>query len=68
MSTAYKPASDLYQGTELQRTPGIPDGRMRAFDLPSRRGRWLHYPNGRRVLFPVPAAPADVFQPLRKAA
>lgn len=67
MTTFFKPSADLYQGTELQRTPGIPDGRMRAFDLPSRRGRWLHYPNGRRVLFPIPAAPADVF-PSRKAA
>jgi hypothetical protein len=48
----FKPPHGNYQGTELQRTPGIPDGRMRAFDLPSRMGNRLHYPDGRVHPFP----------------
>lgn len=36
-----------YAGTELQRNPGIGPERYAAFDLPSRMGNRLHYPDGR---------------------
>lgn len=48
----YKPPSDCYDGKELQRTPGIPDSRFRAFELPSRAHGLLNYPDGRRIEFP----------------
>jgi hypothetical protein len=38
---------EIYTGTELDRNPGIPAARYKAFDLPSRIGNRLHYPNGR---------------------
>lgn len=44
-----KQPSNLYDGKELQRNPGITDDRMEAFSLPSRYGNWLHYPDGRKV-------------------
>ena len=42
-----------YQGTELKPDPSIAPERMRAFDLPSRMGDWLHFPDGRREPFPI---------------
>jgi len=33
-----------YDGKELQRTPGIPDSRFKAFALPSLRNGQLFYP------------------------
>lgn len=48
----YKPPSDCYDGKELQRTPGIPDSRFRAFELPSRAHGQLNYPGGQRIPFP----------------
>ncbi|MDH1335841.1 hypothetical protein N5D77_18195 [Comamonas thiooxydans] len=51
----YRPPSDCYDGKELQRTPGIPDARFRAFELPSRAHGQLNYPNGTRIPFPEPA-------------
>ena len=36
-----------YQGNELKPDPSIRPERMRAFELPSRMGNWLHYPDGR---------------------
>lgn len=41
-----------YQCPELNRTPGIPDSRFRAFDLPSRANDLLFYPDGRIEPFP----------------
>ena len=49
----YTPPSDCYDGKELQRTPGIPDSRFRAFELPSRAHGQLNYPDGQRIPFPV---------------
>lgn len=49
----YKPPANCYQGDELKPNPGMPPERLYAFTLPSRNGKWLHYPDGRRVLFPV---------------
>ena len=45
-----------YRGTELQRSPGLPVGRYRALELPSRMGDSLHYPDGRVEAFPEPQA------------
>ncbi len=52
----YTPPDGDYQGTELRRSPGLPAGRYRALDLPSRMGDRLHYPDGRVELFPEPQA------------
>lgn len=41
-----------YAGTELQRNPGIGPERYAAFELPSRMGDRLHYPDGR--VLPMP--------------
>lgn len=49
--TRYTPPSDCYDGKELQRTPGIPDSRFRAFELPSRAHGQLNYPDGRQISF-----------------
>lgn len=38
---------ETYKGTELQPTPGIRAERFAAFDLPSRIGDKLYYPDGR---------------------
>lgn len=35
-----------YEGTELRRPPGVDHARFRAFELPSRMGNYLYYPNG----------------------
>jgi hypothetical protein len=35
-----------YDGKELQRPPGVGPARFVAFELPSRRGNKLYYPNG----------------------
>lgn len=53
-SDRYTPPSDCYDGKELKRTPGIPDSRFRAFELPSRAHGQLNYPGGTRVPFPAP--------------
>lgn len=38
----------IYDGAELRRTPGVDPERFAAFDMPSRRGRWRVWPDGRR--------------------
>ncbi len=48
----YTPPDGDYQGTELRRSPGLPAGRYRALELPSRMGDRLHYPDGRVEPFP----------------
>ena len=48
---SYTPPAGDYDGKELQRTPGIPDARFRAFELPSRAHGQLNYPDGRRIPF-----------------
>lgn len=48
----YTPPCGTYEGKELQRTPGIPDSRFRAFELPSRAHGQLNYPDGRQIPFP----------------
>ncbi|KGH29350.1 hypothetical protein [Comamonas thiooxydans] len=55
----YTPPSDCYDGKELQRTPGIPDSRFRAFELPSRAHGQLNYPGGQRIPFPDAASTHD---------
>lgn len=40
-------SSGLYDFSELKRNPGIPASRFAAFELPSRMGNKLHYPDGR---------------------
>ena len=52
---SYTPPAGDYDGKELQRTPGIPDSRFRAFELPSRAHGQLNYPRGTRIPFPEPA-------------
>ena len=44
--------TDSYKCPELDCTPGIPQARFQAFQLPSRRGDLLHYPDGRVEPFP----------------
>jgi len=39
-------ARDRYDGAELRRSPGLTPGRFAAFDLPSRMGNRLYFPNG----------------------
>ena len=41
-----------YLCPELERTAGIPEDRFAAFQLPSRRGDLLHYPDGGIEPFP----------------
>ena len=49
---SYTPPAGDYDGKELQRTPGIPDSRFRAFELPSRAHGQLNYHDGQRIPFP----------------
>jgi hypothetical protein len=49
----YTPPYGQYQGTELHRNPGMPAARTAAFDLPSRVGPRLHYPDGTVKPFPA---------------
>lgn len=37
---------DAYDGAELKRPPGVDHARFVAFELPSRMGDKLYYPNG----------------------
>jgi hypothetical protein len=37
---------DAYDGAELKRPPGVGPARFVAFELPSRVGNKLYYPNG----------------------
>lgn len=45
-----------YQGTKLKPDPSIRPERMRAYELPSRVGDWLYYPDGHKEPFPGSAA------------
>ena len=51
----YIPEWGCYDGKELQRDPGIPASRFRAFELPSYAHGLLHYPDGRKLPFPAPS-------------
>ena len=55
-ANSYKPPYWQYQGTELHRDTGVPGSRFLAFDLPSRVGAKLHYPDGRVLAFPYASA------------
>ena len=50
--------TDNYHCPELARNPGIPIARYAAYDLPSRAGDWLYYPDGR--VEPFPGSKADL--------
>lgn len=52
MKKSTKKKDARYQGMELKRNEGIPADRYRAFDLPSRVGDKLYYPDGRVEDFP----------------
>lgn len=41
---------EIYKCPELGRNPGLPDERFEAFALPSRRGNWRIYPDGRKEI------------------
>jgi hypothetical protein len=38
----------IYEGKELKPNPGIPDSRFEAYRLPSVRGTWRIWPDGRK--------------------